>query len=92
MRRQELDGFATGLFGQEAALDLPERAHPWPGGVKRNAGAYGGGLRSNDATKPAAGQDIQTAGRNLREMTKTVEHEMHAVKVSPFFEPCRASH
>lgn len=27
MRRQELDGFATGLFGQEAALDLPERAH-----------------------------------------------------------------
>jgi hypothetical protein len=27
MRRQELDGFIEGLFGQKDAVDLPERAH-----------------------------------------------------------------
>lgn len=27
MRHQELDGFIEGLFGQQEAIDLPERAH-----------------------------------------------------------------
>jgi hypothetical protein len=27
LRREELDGFVDGLFGDEERLDLPERAH-----------------------------------------------------------------
>jgi hypothetical protein len=27
VRRQEMDGFVEGLFGNEASIDLPERAH-----------------------------------------------------------------
>jgi hypothetical protein len=79
-RRQELDGFIEGLFGQETALDLPERA-------TRGLDALGE-IRAfmaalfdmaNDETKTASSQDVQATLRNMREMTRIAEHEMHAV-------------
>ncbi len=80
MRRQELDGFIDGLFGQETAIDLSERA-------TRGLDALGE-IRAlmaavfelaNDETKPATSLDVQATLRNLREMTKIAEHEIHAV-------------
>jgi hypothetical protein len=80
MRRQELDGFIDGLFGQETAIDLSERA-------TRGLDALGE-IRAlmaavfelaNDETKPATSMDVQATLRNLREMTKIAEHEIHAV-------------
>jgi len=34
---------------------------------------------ANDESKAATGQDIEAVLRNMREMTKIAEHEMHAV-------------
>jgi hypothetical protein len=82
-RRQELDGFIEGLFGQETALDLPERA-------TRGLDALGE-IRTfmaalfdmaNDESKAATSQDIEAVLCNMREMTKIAEHEMHAVTVA----------
>lgn len=80
MRRQELDGFIDGLFGQETAIDLPERASRGLDvlGEMRALMAAVVDL-ANDQTKPATSPDIQATLRNLREMTKIAEHELHAI-------------
>jgi len=80
MRRQELDGFVEGLFGQETSLDLPERATRGLdvlGEMRALAAAVFG--MANDESKAATSQDIEAVLRNMREMTKIAEHEMHAV-------------
>jgi hypothetical protein len=37
---------------------------------------------ARDDTKAATGQDLQTTLRNVREMTKIAEHEIHAIVLS----------
>jgi len=37
---------------------------------------------ARDETKSATSQDIQTALRNMREMTKIAEHEIHSIVLS----------
>ncbi|MGB5083453.1 MAG: hypothetical protein WBO09_02370, partial [Methylocystis silviterrae] len=79
MRRQELDGFVAGLFGQETTIDLPERASRGLDALGEMRALMAAVLdMANDETKPASGQDIQATLRNMREMTKIAEHEMHA--------------
>jgi hypothetical protein len=80
MRRQKLDGFIDGLFGHETALDLPERATRGLDALGEMRALMAAVLdMANDATKPATGLDVQATLRNLREMTKIAEHELHAV-------------
>jgi hypothetical protein len=83
MRRQELDGFIAGLLAQETTIDLPERASRGLDALGEMRGLMAAVFdMANDETKPASGQDIQATLRNMREMTKTAEHEMHAVILS----------
>ncbi len=80
MRRQELEGFVAGLFGRSDAIDLPERA-----GFSLNELAE---MRAafvavfvvvRDEAKSATDKDTETTLPHMREMTKNVEHEMHAI-------------
>ncbi len=83
MRRQELDGFIYGLFGQETALDLPERATRRLDALGEIRALMAAVLdMASDETKPATSLDLQATLRNLREMTRISEHELHAVVLS----------
>jgi len=83
MRRQELDGFIQGLFGREAAVELPERATRGLDALSEMQVLMDAVLdMANDETKTATGEDIQSTLRQIREMTRIAEHEMHAVVLS----------
>jgi hypothetical protein len=83
MRRQELDGFIEGLFGQETALDLPERANRGLDALGEMRALMAAVLDlANDETKPVTSLDVQATLRNLGEMTRISEHELHAVVLS----------
>jgi hypothetical protein len=80
MRRQELDGFVEGLFGREEAIDLTERAHrslDMLGELRAMFAALH--EMATDQSKPTTEKDIEITLKHMREMTKNVEHEMHAV-------------
>ncbi len=83
MRRQELYGFIEGLFGPEDAIDLPERAHRGLDTLSKMRALLAAVLNmAKDKTKAATVQDMQTTLRNMREMTKVAEHEIHAIVLS----------
>lgn len=83
IRRQELDGFVEGLFGAEEAIDLPERAHRGLGVLGEMRALIAGVLDvTTDANKAAAVGDIKGTLRQMREMTRIAEHEMHEVILS----------
>jgi hypothetical protein len=83
IRRQELDGFVEGLFGAEEAIDLPERAHRGLGVLGELRALIAGVLDvAKDATKAASVGDIKGTLRQMREMTRIAEHEMHEVILS----------
>jgi len=68
MRRQELDGFIDGLFGQETAIDLPERANRGLNVLGEMRALMAAVLdMANDETKTASSQDVQATFRNLRD-------------------------
>lgn len=80
MRRQELDGFAEGLFGGAEELDLSERAV--------DAMTVLSTLRAmfvaieevtGDPTKAANEKDFAETLDRMREMTLTAEKSIHAV-------------
>ena len=82
-RQQEIDGFIEGLFGAAESVDLPERAHRGLVDLSQmRAGFVAVFDLASDQTKPASVKDIETTFRNMREMTKIAEHEMHAVVLS----------
>jgi hypothetical protein len=80
IRRQDLDGFVEGLFHGAEAIDLPERANAALGGLAEMRANMGGAhdlvTRSAEPADPA---EIQTTFRHLRELTKIMEREIHAV-------------
>ena len=80
VRRQELDGFVEGLFDGAEAIDLPERANAALGALAEMRAIVGGAhdfvTRSTD---PAEVAEIRTTFRHLRELTKIMEREIHAV-------------
>lgn len=83
IRRQELDGFVEGLFGAEEAIDLPERAHRGLGVLGELRALIVGVLDvATDRNKAASANDIKGTLRQMREMTRIAEHEMHEVILS----------
>jgi hypothetical protein len=83
MRREELEGFIEGLFGDNASLDFPERAHKALG-VLAEIRAMLEGVRevADNLAKPASPADIAGTLGHLREFTRIMEHEMHELVLS----------
>jgi len=83
LRREELEGFVEGLFGDDESLDLPERAHKALGAVAEiRAMLEGAQVLAEDPTKPAAPDDIAVTIRHFRELTRIAEHEIHEAVLS----------
>jgi hypothetical protein len=80
MRRQELDGFVAGLFGRSDVIDLPERARRSLNELAEMRAAFVAVFDVvSDETKSASERDMETTLRHMREMTKSAEHEVHAI-------------
>lgn len=80
MRRQELDGFVAGLFGRSDVIDLPERARRSLNELAEMRAAFVAVFEVvSDETKSATERDMETTLRHMREMTKSAEHEVHAI-------------
>jgi hypothetical protein len=83
IRCRELDGFVEGLFGDEETIGLPQRAHRGLDTLSKMRALMAALSRmARDETKAATDQDVQTSLRNVREMTKIAEHEIHAIVLS----------
>lgn len=83
VRRQEIDGFVEGLFGDRESIDLPERAHQALGVLSEMRAMLAGLvdlLENRDA--PATPQDLAEMLRNLQRMTIVGETEMHKAVLS----------
>lgn len=77
LRREELDGFVEGPFGDKESLDLPERAHRALGALAEiRAMLDGAQLLAEDPTKPAPPGEIAATLGHFRELTRIAEHEM----------------
>jgi hypothetical protein len=80
VRRQELDGFVEGLFDGAEAIDLPEKANASLGVLAEMRAIMGGAhdlaTRTVESSDPA---QIRETFRHLRELTKIIEREIHAV-------------
>jgi len=83
IRREELDGFVEGLFGAKESLELPERAHRAMNALSEMRAIFDGlhELAGNPA-KPVSADDISQTRRNIRELTKIGEREIHEVVLS----------
>jgi hypothetical protein len=83
IRCQELDGFVDGLFGDKATIGLPERAHRGLETLSEMRALMAAVVQmASDETKAATGQDLETTLRNMGEMTKVAENEIHAIVLS----------
>jgi hypothetical protein len=83
IRREELDGFVEGLFGKEQSLDLPERAHRALDALSELRAIFDGLHElSGNPTKPMTADDIAQILRNIRELTKVGEREIHEAVLS----------
>ena len=83
IRCQELDGFVEGLFGDEETIGLPERAHRGLETLSEMRALMAAVVQmARDETKAATDQDLQTSLRNVREMTKIAQDEIHAIVLS----------
>lgn len=83
IRRQELDGFITGLFRPNELVDLPERAHDGLGALGHMRSVFAGVIDvAADENKPATSQDVAGTFGHMREMTRIAEHEIHAIALS----------
>lgn len=83
LRREELEGFVEGLFGDKERVDLPERAHKALGVLAEiRATLEGVQVLAEDPTKPAAADDIAVTIRHFRELTRIAEHEIHEAVLS----------
>ena len=82
-RRQEIDGFIEGLFGGKEAIDLPERAHRGVSILGEIRALMAGIVQMvPDKTNTTTEKDIRATLRQIGELTKIAEHEIHAVVLS----------
>jgi len=83
VRREELDGFIEGLFGDREKIDLPERAHKAVE-VLADVRAMAEATQeiAKDTSKPAELSDIVGTLGHFREITRIAELEMHAAVLS----------
>jgi hypothetical protein len=83
LRREELEGFIEGLFGDKESLDLPERAHKALGTLAEiRAMLEASQVLAEDPTKPAPPGEIAVTLGHFRELTRIAEHEMHEAVLS----------
>jgi hypothetical protein len=83
MRRQELDGFIEGLFGEKEVLDLPERAHHGVSDLAEMRALFAAVVDAvNDDSMAGTDTDRETTLRHMRTMTRAAEHEIHAIVLS----------
>jgi hypothetical protein len=82
-RLQELDGFREGLFGDNESLHLPETAHKALG-VRSEIRAMIEGTHevTQNPAKPAELADIAIVLRQLRDITRIAEREIHNAVLS----------
>ena len=81
IRIDELEGFIDGLFGDEEAIELPERAHEALEHLREiNAMLHGiVELLGRQPAPPASADDVAGTLRNVRELSRIAEQELHAV-------------
>ena len=83
LRREELEGFVEGLFGDEEHLELPQRAHKALGALAEiRAMVEGAQVLAEDPSKPAAPDDIAVTIGHFRELTRIAEHGIHEAVLS----------
>lgn len=83
MRRQELDGFIEGLFGDQDSIDLPERAHRALGHLGELR-AMMAGIEDIVARDIEAENrtELETTFKHMRELTRIMETEIHEAVLS----------
>ena len=83
-RVEELEGFIDGLFGDEDAIDLPERATE----ALNHLGEINAMMRGildrmeRESAPPASKQDVVRILREVRELSRIAEQELHALVLS----------
>ncbi len=83
LRRQELEGFVEGLFGDKESLNLPKRAHKALGILAEiRAMLEAAGELADDPAKPAEPVDIAVTLGHFREITRIAEHEIQEAVLS----------
>jgi hypothetical protein len=83
IRREELDGFVEGLFGNAQTLEVPERAHRALDAVSELRAIFDGLHElAGNPTKPVTPDDVSQTRRNIRELTKVGEREIHEAVLS----------
>jgi len=83
VRRQEIDGFVIGLFGNENEIDLPERAHESLDVLADLRSMVAGAVDLlGDLSKPAEPGSLQALVRNIQQMTIIAEKEMNKINLA----------
>lgn len=83
IRTEEIEGFVDGLFGTLEELDLPDRAVEGMEHLGKINAMLHGVLRLVENPEEAADQyDLTSMMRNVNELTRIAEKEMHAVTLS----------
>jgi hypothetical protein len=83
VRRQELEGFVEGLFGDQDRIDLPERAHRALGHLSELRAMMAGmeDLVARDVQAESR-TELETTFKHLRELTRIMETEIHEAVLS----------
>lgn len=83
VRREELDGFVEGLFGDQDSIDLPERAHRALGHLGELRAMMAGiedlvasDIEAEDRT------ELETTFKHMRDLTRIMETEIHEAVLS----------
>ena len=83
VRRQELEGFVEGLFGDHDRIDLPERAHQALGHLGELRAMMAGieDLIARDIQAESR-TELETTFKHVRELTRIMETEIHETVLS----------
>lgn len=83
VRRQELEGFVEGLFGDQDRIDLPERAHQALGHLGELRAMMAGieDLVARDVQAESR-TELETTFKHVRELTRIMETEIHEAVLS----------
>ncbi len=83
VRRQELEGFVEGLFGDQDHIDLPERAHQALGHLGELRAMMAGieDLVASDVQAESR-TELETTFKHVRELTRIMETEIHEAVLS----------
>lgn len=83
IRREAIDSFREGLFGDNESLDLPERAHNALGVLSQMRAMIEGTRDVAERTANSGeADDAKVLLQQFRELTRIAEHEMHEAVLS----------